>query len=301
MKKLIRELNKLSVGRKLQLMAALLLTVLLIIIIPVKAWFNYQRRIVKLQKVQAPNVLFLSAAHREDEVNFCIDGINADDLVLDGYGHKVLDDQGKEQKITHKDYVFCVTGEAVDQFAIQLAYTTNNPLCYEVYAAKEVTEPVRVEGEEDAYVAYKLTGDTVEEMPLLSGSQYNLDASAENDDVLYYTIDSTSYTNDGAVNGRYAGTYLNLKDGSTDTNQNAKNDDGYYGLSYGEYSSTNVHDDAIPVYWQATNLEALAGEQNANKEPFCRHFILRVRWEAGALQNSTKETDIIYITVKATK
>ena len=121
MKKLIEKFKELSVSRRVQLVAALVVTIALLIAIPVVAWFSYRREAIKLMKVDSPNVLYLSAAHREDTMCFEIDGINADELVVDGSGNKVLDAQNKEQKITHKDYVFCVTGESVDEFMIQLA------------------------------------------------------------------------------------------------------------------------------------------------------------------------------------
>ena len=125
-------------SKQVQFTVAAASTVLLLTALPVVAWFSYQRGIVKLQKIQSPNTLVLSAAHREDCVNFEINGINADENALDGYGNPIVVNE-KNQKITHKDYVFAVSGTAVDKFIIQLAYTTNNPFTYEIYAADEVT------------------------------------------------------------------------------------------------------------------------------------------------------------------
>lgn len=294
-RKTINEIKKLSVGRKIQLVAALLVTIALIIALPTIAWFGYKREIFKLQKVDSPNKLYLSAAHREDSMNFLIDGINADEFELDAYGNKVKDNQGNDKKITHKDYVFCVTGESVDEFMIQLAYTTNNPFSYEVYAAKELGErPAGISGTEKDYLEYVVTGVGVDGMPVVVGPEYHTDAPVGS--YLFYKIDPT-VTADGAVNGKYAGTYLNRISGSGTVGEDA--DQSYHEKTYGGYNK--VHHDAEPIYWQATRLKAFPGETNANKKPFSRHFIIRVKWEAGELNNTEKETDIVYITVKATK
>ena len=268
---------------KIQLVAAIFLTVVLLIAIPVAAWFANRREIVKLQRVSSPNALYLSAAHREDSSCFEINGVDAEEIVVDGYGTKILDGQGKEQKITHKDYVFSVTGDAVDKFTIQLAYTTNNPFTYEVYAAKELTTNPREPGVPVDYVEYELTGKGVTGMPVITGITPTPPAH------LFYKVDTT--VTEGGASGKYNGRYLNSSTGT-------EADQSYHADTYDGYG--RVDGDAEPVYWQATNVSAKPGEVNANKEAFSRHFILRVKWEAGELDNTAKETDIIYITVKAT-
>lgn len=298
MKKLKQKFNKMSVSRKIELVLAVVLTIGLIIAMPTIAWFNYQREIIKLQKVQSPNALYLSAAHREDSRYFEIDGINADEVIADGFGNPVLSG-GNEQKITHKDYVFCVTGEAVSEFTIQLAYTTNNPFTYKVYAADELTaKPAPVAGVAVDYVEYKVTGVGVTGMPEVDGEQYHTDVVAPTP--LYYRINtSISETNTTVTGGQYVGTYLNGTPGSGTGPENANGSGTYHDKTYSTYN--NVHIDAEPVYWQATRVSAFPGETNSNKQAFSRHFILRIEWPEGQLNNTAKETDIVYITVKATK
>ena len=266
---------------------------------PTVAWLNYQREIVKLQKIKSPNVLYLSAAHREDSVNFEVKGIDADEVLKDGYGNSIHGSDDKEQKITHKDYVFCVTGDAVDKFTIQLAYTTNNPFEYEVYAAKEVTasEVVKKSGEEFGYVEYTLTGNGVTGMPAVSGDEYHTGATSGTK--LYYQIDTTITDHGVAVDGKYSGYFRNLASGSSGSNQDAKNSGAYHELTYDNY--THVEKDAEPVYWQAQNVSAFPTGTNSNKDAFSRHFILRVKWDPDDFDNTSKETDILYITVKATR
>ena len=256
-----------------------------------------------MQKIESPNSLVLSAAHREDCVNFEMGGINAEENVLDGNGNPIYktDATGnltnEVRKITHKDYVFNVSGESVDKFTIQLAYTTNNPFTYEVYAASESLEkPTATAGVEAEYVAYTLTGNSQDGVPSdLQGNQYHL--NAEKDTVMYYTIDKTVTEGSGratVTNGKYEEAYLNKDSNGKATNK--YHEDTYE--TNGKYN--NLHQDAEPVYWQATNVSAFPGQINANKDSFSRNFILRVKWDEGALNNATKETDIVYITVKAT-
>ncbi len=289
--KSIARFKELTTAKKAEVIVASVLTASLLTSIPVFAWFNYQRRAAEMYKVKYPNSLHLSAAHREDSTCFEINGINADAVMVDGLGNKILDDSNNEQKITHKDYVFNVTGEAVDKFTIQLAYTTNNPFTYEVYAANELTvKPVAVAGQEIDYVEYVLTGNEADGMPTLVGADYHLDAVSGKH--LFYQI-NTAITEGGAA-GLYTGRYLNSTNG---TDANDDDDNTYYNLGYNSYS--NTHSDAKPVYWQANDVSAFPGTSNANKEAFSRHFILRVKWPAGALDNTAKETDILYISVKA--
>ncbi len=298
MNRLLEKIKMMPFKKKNQLIAAIALTLALAIVLPVFAWFTNQKKAAEMYKIEYPNSLFLSAAHREDSVNFEINGIDADELVTDYWGTPIQSN-GSDQKITSKYYVFNVTGDSVDKFTIQLAYTTNNPFTYELYAAKELDEePSHPSGTEVDFIEYSLTGETVDGMPSVSGASYH--TSARPPAVLYYKIDDTvtegwpegqgTYTP-----GRYYGRYLNSING-TDANSDPQN--SYYEMAYSNYS--NTHQDAKPVYWQAANVSAFPGMTNTNKLSFSRHFILKVKWNAGELDNTQKETDIIYISVKAT-
>lgn len=336
-KNIYSRLKEMPWKKKAQLSIAFILTVALLVSAPSFAWFSYKRRIVKLQKVEAPNVLVLSAAHREESMCFEINGINPNEIAKDVHLQDIKDSVGtdpetdetiyQDRKITYKDYVFCVTGTAVDKFTIQLAYTTNNPFTYAVYAADELTEAeltTQLTGVADGtpidFVAYTIQDKPVkiQETELAeyislsndAGNDYHLDTDS---DILCYRIDtSTNEGNSGLNNGQYTGTYLNSSDG-LDANNDVKvvnganvstsgTDGNYYRWAYeqGDGVYQNSHHDARPVYWQATNVSAIPGETNSNRAPFSRHFILRVQWTADALDNTEKETDIVYLSVKAT-
>lgn len=173
------------------------------------------------------------------------------------------------------------------------------PIDFVAYTIQD--KPVKIQETELAeYI--NLSNDT--------GNDYHLDTDS---DILCYRIDkSTNEGNSGLKNGQYTGTYLNSSDG-LDANNDVKvvnganvstsgTDGNYYRWAYeqGDGVYQNSHHDARPVYWQATNVSAIPGETNSNRAPFSRHFILRVQWTADALDNTEKETDIVYLSVKAT-
>lgn len=62
-KKIYSSVSKMPWNKRVQIALAFILTITLLVSAPSFAWFSYKRRIVKLQKVEAPNVLVLSAAH----------------------------------------------------------------------------------------------------------------------------------------------------------------------------------------------------------------------------------------------
>ena len=290
---------QLSLSKRIQIIVAMVLTLAILIAVPSFSWFSYQRRIIKLYKVDKPNPLYLSAAHREDSMHFEIDGIFIDEILVDGDGDPILDGEGNEQKITYKDYVFCVTGEAVRSFTIQIAYTTNNPFTYQVFAAKELTDkPATTDGEPVDYVEYVLTGDRQEGIPELNGDAYHSNAPAST--IMYYQIDKTVAEKTGIIdsNGKYPGIFLNSTDGRLADNDSNGSSGTYLTFGYGEY--LNIQQNARPVYWQARNVATTPGDNNANKAPFSRHFILRISWTEGSIDVATKETDIVYLSVKAT-
>ncbi|MDO4862523.1 MAG: hypothetical protein Q4A05_00030 [Ruminococcus sp.] len=305
MSKLKERFKNTPTKNKIRFVAAVLVTCTTIAYVPTLAWFSNQRQIVKLQRVESPNVLYLTAAHRQDSKFLEVTGIDTDEGKVDSYLNPIMatDDPSVQAKIDHKDYAICVTGDSISQFMIQIAYTTNNPFTYELYAADEKTDSEMVfpeAGEEPDFVAVgvkgnSVVGDIIENE--LKDAEYHTDVTAPEDDddepaILYYKINSSL---SGTTNGKYPISYLNLSDNGRTANN------AYLDESYGSYS--NMDDHAKPVYAQITGLDAFtsnSGGNNANnKKPFSRHFILRVKWD-DTLNNKSKETDIVYITVKAT-
>ena len=225
----------------------------------VYAWFTNQKMIAMLNRIHAPNALYLNAGHLEDSIYFKMDKIDVE-----------AEDENSDP-ICEKYYVFSVTGEAVSEFTLQIAHTTNNPFTYAVYSASQsLTEP-----DGGIYVPYTVTEDYGEN-PILPVD------GVTTPQVVYYTLGSP-----------LVGAYLNKTSDGTGSSLNihASGDQDYHDLSYEEYSHIQQH--AIPLYWQSRRNE---GSGN-NKGSFAKYYILKITWPEG-LRNS-KETDIVYITAGA--
>ena len=124
--------EQLTGEKKIQFIIAAVCTVLLVVGIPVYAWFKSQREIARLERIDAPDVLFITAAHKEDVIYLERGGIDvkAEWKDKDGNGTQML----------YKDYVFAVAGEYVPSYALQMAHTTNNGYTYQIYKAIVTTD-----------------------------------------------------------------------------------------------------------------------------------------------------------------
>ena len=150
------------------------------------------------------------------------------------------------------DRVFCIFGKAVSGYKLQLAYTTNNPFSYSIFHA---TESSVSSAGAVAYVTHQSTPQTY-----------------------YYSV------NGAAISG----TFLNktVEDGK-DIATSAKHTE-----TYGSYSSSYVHKNAEPIYWQTS-----AVEEGDERGDFVNYYILRV-YKNGKTTND-RETDVLCIAAKA--
>ena len=287
MKKIIEKFKKLSVGKKVQLLSAVVLTAAVIAIIPTYAWFSYQRRAAEMFKVEYPNALYINAAQREDQVQFDLSGINVNEYwrnesgqLLDINGD-VVTGEASPAKITKKQYVFSVSGSNTKKYILQLAHTTNNYFTYTVYHAEQ-TDEIPETGE---YVKYVTTvdPDVHTENPFL----------AVGDDVVNTESSETKYY----IKGQNVGLQSKNADANDSTRaKDGSNDTKYYPKSYGDNS--NVEERAIPMYWQR---EITVTSADPNKR-FCDYYILEITWPDRAGKNiEDKETDIVYFSSKRTE
>ena len=240
------------------------------------AWFTSQKKAAEMFKVAHPNALYINAAHREDQVNFALDGININDYQIDDNGNIVTDEHGDPDKIKEKRYVFSVSGSDTNKFILQMAHTNNNLFTYKIY---EATETTTKPSSGTTYVEYKVTGKHNENSMVFAGD------NVSEGDMLYYVKGSL-----------ITGEYKNVEAGSSIAkNKDANNIyDTYYTKTYG--NNTNVEEHAVPSYWQATINSAEANKQ------FCKHFILEVTWDRTVQDTQTaKETDLVYLSVERTK
>ena len=120
-KSIFGKFRKLEKKKKLQLVIAVSISVVLLVALPVYAWFTHKRSIALTTKINAPTQLYSTAGNKESVANLEM----ADIDVENG---------------SYKDFVFGIGGADVQQYQIQLAHTTNIPFEYEIYRAKSVSE-----------------------------------------------------------------------------------------------------------------------------------------------------------------
>lgn len=148
-KSILGKFRKLEKKKKLQLVIAVSISVVLLVALPVYAWFTHKRSIALTTKINAPTQLYITAGNKESVANLEM----ADIDVENG---------------SYKDFVFGIGGADVQQYQIQLAHTTNIPFEYEIYRAKSVQEAdkdddtvVYVSDEVNKTFYYNIDGDKI--------------------------------------------------------------------------------------------------------------------------------------------
>lgn len=141
--------RKLEKNKKRQLVIAVSISVVLLVALPVYAWFTHKRSIALTTKINAPTQLYITAGNKESVANLEM----ADIDVENG---------------SYKDFVFGIGGTDVQNYQIQLAHTTNIPFEYEIYRAKSVQEAdkdddtvVYVSNEVNKTFYYNIDGDKI--------------------------------------------------------------------------------------------------------------------------------------------
>ncbi len=200
MKKAISYFRKLSTAKKIQFCLASLTTLAVIVAIPIAAWFTHEKKLAVLTKVNAPSSLYINAANKEDIVNLDMSKIDTE-----------ASENG--EPVTKKEYVFCVRGDHVDKYDLQLAHTTNIPFEYQIYAAAEdSTNGTVVYQGKDGEHKYKKTGSSpinggylnvtdqstriIANGSLKSRSYDNTDSVQKYADAAYWKADTITTTQD---------------------------------------------------------------------------------------------------------
>ncbi|MBR7084759.1 MAG: hypothetical protein IKI37_06255 [Oscillospiraceae bacterium] len=298
--------KEISKKQKVQVVIAASLTLLLTVQLPVMAWFQKQREAARFERINAPNTLFITAAHREDSKNLVMDDITVD-------GKWIVN--GEEVEMSYQDYVFAVAGDYVENFTLQLAHTTNNPYTYEIFEADPtIGAPKTGEVIGRDYVVYKVTDIRPSELPEIADNVGTKIETEGGEKVIYYRVKKTemtvegengtsstiskavtlnqesdlkegetnkcSYSENGSVT--YDGQYLNM-------GNDGKADNTFNNLTYSSYSH---YDQRVqPLYWQCTNIP---GSSGVSKNSFYREYILRVYFNSTS--TTYKDTDVVYIT-----
>ena len=304
--KSVREFwNSISKKQKIQVVMASSLTILLTVQVPVMAWFHNRREAARLERINSPNTLFITAAHREDVKNLVMD-----DITVDG---KWIDDNNGKIPMLYQDYVFCVAGDFVEDFTLQLTHTTNNPYTYEIFEADPTGgAPKAGEVKGRDYVVYKVTNTWPPELAEMDDNENTAKVTANGETVIYYRIrkisgkpvtlnqtvkedennvalevNTYSYTVGSTTKTvAFDGHYLNMQTEGTNAGK-ASNAYNKYNYDAYAYFDQNVQ----PLYWQCTNIP---GSNGTSKNAFYHEYILRVYFNSAT--TTYKDTDVVYIT-----
>ena len=246
-----------KIKKKTVLLFTLAATGLILVGVIVYAWFFYKRQLDTLTWIKTPIRLEIGSGNNHDIAYLDMGSIDADT---------------PEHSMT---YVFCVYGEPIDMYSLQLAYTTNIPFYYEVYRAKLSTSS-------------QTTSDNIVTVPFTY-----TDNSGEHTENFTYDKSSTPVIS--------AMPLSKMDEAEIKKHQS-------HNLSYGDENGQNAVDsskvqkNAESLYWLASenNLDMLnpknKGKNAFGGDCFCDYFVLRVSWEPNTVSND-KETDMVYLTV----
>lgn len=304
-KSLLEKINDMPRSKKIQAVIASVLSISLVFTVPAYAWFNYQREIARLERIKSPDMLFITAANREDKININMNNIDTD----------ATWNSTSNEKASYQYYVFAVAGQYVTNYNLQLAHTKNNNFTYEIFEAEASnTSPGGIEGKD--YVIYEPDDARIPS----DLSEVLTHEGINTDEPIYYSIKKDRSTpakeislNAGqtytitpavaadpangveaadAVTKEYNGVYKNVTGGNPGYNTLADND-GYKSKTY-NYANIDTH--SVPLYWQCTGIPV--EDTNNARDPFYHEYILKVSWDTANLGSLvSKDTDIVYITV----
>ena len=221
--------------------AALVISGLLLVVS--YAWFFTQREMSTAAWIKAPVVLDIRAGNNQDIKYLDMGNIEVGET--DGY----------------KDYVFCVYGKPVDNYSLQLAYTTNIAFHYDVYRANLAENGSgEVTFESPDNTATFNIGDT----PVIRGLSMN-EIKAQNSSPSQYQSHDLSYGDENKAN-------------IVDRNKVQANNEPLYFLA---------EENGVKVMKPRNILK--------NNADFLDYYVIRVSWKAGEVHED-KETDIVYLT-----
>ena len=230
-------------NRKLILSGAALVISALLLVVSY-GWFYVQREMTTTAWIKAPIVLDIRA------------GNNKDIKYLDMGNIEV-----GEGTAGSKDYVFCVYGKPVDNYSLQLAYTTNIAFHYDVYRADLVENgpgDVVFESPENKATFNKVGN------PVISGLSMN-EIKENNESPTKYQSHALSYGDEKKAN---------------------------------IVDKSKVQDNNEPLYFLAeeNGVKVMRPRNIIKNEYFIDYYVIHVSWKAGEVHED-KETDIVYLTV----
>mgnify|MGYP004535500877 CR=1 FL=1 len=223
--------------------AALVVSALLLVIS--YAWFYTQKEMSTAAWIKTPIVLDIRAGNDQN-----IQYLDMGDIEVG------------EGKAGSKDYVFCVYGKPVDNYSLQLAYTTNIAFHYDVYRAelaKDGSGEVTFESPNN-----KATFNIIGDKPVISGLSMN-EIKANKESPAKYQSHALSYGDENTGN-------------IVDRNKVQENNEPLYFLA---------EENGVKVM-KPRNI-------SKDNKDFLDYYVIRVSWKAGEVHED-KETDIVYLT-----
>ena len=314
----VKSIKKLSLSTKIQLVIAIILTIVLAITIPTYSWFNYERRVAELAKIKSPDNLYINAAHKEDVIHLDMSSIDLTKKI-----------PNTDTPITAQSFVFSVSGEWVNSFTLQIEHTTNNPFTYTfyegtVYPSKAAMLSAHPECDTRnatdgslPYVEYIATNeyDAEEIRKKIAGYPDSIpptefsttDAHGATSYFSQIPKGQTYYIWYGDTETNYiknktgdCGQYLNLKETTRIINEGTPEEtteiitERYAGdlLKEKSYEGNQTYNRyALPVYWQLKNIGAGVNKGSS----FYKTYIVKVSWTGQDMDAYKKETDLFYI------
>lgn len=229
-------------NRKLILSGAALVISALLLVVSY-GWFYVQREMTTTAWIKAPIVLDIRAGNNQDIKYLDMGNIEVG--------------EGKDGS---KDYVFCVYGKPVDNYSLQLAYTTNIAFHYDVYRADLANDGsgnVVFESPE-GNAMFKKVGN-----PVISGLSMN-EIEEKKESPTKYQSHDLSYGDEKKEN-------------------------------IVDKSKVQVNNE--PLYFLAEeNGVKVMQPRNIIGNEFIDYYVIHVSWKAGEVHED-KETDIVYLTV----
>ena len=220
--------------------AALVISGLLLVVS--YAWFYTQREMSTAAWIKAPVVLDIRAGNDQDIKYLDMGNIEVGET--DGY----------------KDYVFCVYGKPIDNYSLQLAYTTNIAFHYEVYRADLSDNGDIVFQSPENSARFKRVND----IPVIIGLSMN-EIKAQNLSPSQYQSHALSYGDE-------------KKENIVDKAKVQANNEPLYFLA---------EENGVKVMKPRNILN--------NNTDFLDYYVIHVSWKAGEVHED-KETDIVYLT-----
>ena len=229
-------------NRKLILSGAALVISALLLVVSY-GWFYVQREMTTTAWIKAPIVLDIRAGNNQDIKYLDMGNIEVG-----------------EGKAGSKDYVFCVYGKPVDNYSLQLAYTTNIAFHYDVYRADLANDSsgnVVFESPE-GNATFKKVGDLV-----ISGLSMN-EIKEKDESPTKYQSHALSYGDEKKVN-------------------------------IVDKSKVQVNNEPLYFLAEENGVKVMQPRNIINNE-FIDYYVISVSWKAGEVHED-KETDIVYLTV----